>query len=98
MPALNRRSFQQPARMDLPRLPIGPNVIRAFTLCAGALLVAHGYAQSDAPCDAPFLPVHLSQCEFMLGTTVGVTYASDAANGGVPPCAFPGSPDVWYRV
>ena len=54
-------------------------------------------AQSDTPCTAPFLVVESDSCIFHTGTTVGATYQSDALNGGIPPCASPGAPDVWYR-
>lgn len=55
-------------------------------------------AQSDTPCNAPFLTVHNGACVFATGTTTGASYANDPTNGGTPPCAFPGSPDVWYAV
>ena len=56
-----------------------------------------GYAQSDTPCNAPFLIVNADSCGFVVGTTDGAIYQNDALNGGTPSCAFPGSPDVWYR-
>jgi len=37
-----------------------------------------------------------ASCSYTSGTTVGATYQSNAANGGVPGCASPGAPDVWY--
>lgn len=61
-------------------------------------LPAIALAQSDTPCGAPLLPVHAGACEFDVFSTAGFTYQSDAANGGVPNCAFPGSPDVWFTV
>lgn len=55
-------------------------------------------AQNDTPCGAPPLPVHIGACTFDTYSTAGYTYQSDAANGGVPNCGFPGSPDVWFTV
>lgn len=55
-------------------------------------------AQSDTPCGASPLTVHDGACEFEVFSTAGYAYQSDAANGGVPNCAFPGSPDVWFTV
>ena len=57
-----------------------------------------GYAQSDTPCGAPFLAVNTDSCGYVAGTTDGATYQNDVFNGGTPPCASPGSPDVWYRI
>ena len=37
-----------------------------------------------------------ASCTYTSGTTVGATYQNDAANGGTPSCAAPGTPDVWY--
>ncbi len=37
-----------------------------------------------------------ASCSYTSGTTVGASYQSNAANGGVPGCASPGAPDVWY--
>jgi len=56
------------------------------------------YAQSDTPCNAPFLAVNTDTCGFFLSTTIGATYQNDVLNGGTPPCASPGAPDVWYRI
>ncbi len=53
------------------------------------------FAQSDAPCGAPALAVG-TNCTVTNGTTVGATYANNAANGNTPSCAAPGAPDVWY--
>ena len=55
-------------------------------------------AQSDTPCNAPLLPVAEDTCSFVTVNTAGALYQSDPANGGLAPCAFPGSPDVWYAV
>lgn len=55
-------------------------------------------AQSDTPCGAPLLPVYPSSCSFQVFTTAGAAYQNDPANGGTAPCAFPGSPDVWFSV
>ena len=52
-------------------------------------------AQSDNPCGAPALAVNAT-CTATASTTAGATYQNDAANGGTPSCAAPGSPDVWY--
>lgn len=54
------------------------------------------FSQSDSPCSAPILTVNTDTCVFIASTTVGASY--DTTNGGTPPCAFPGSPDVWYAV
>lgn len=54
------------------------------------------YSQ-DTPCSATPLVVNSGLCGvYTLGTTVGASYQNDAANGGTPTCASPGSPDVWY--
>ena len=52
-------------------------------------------AQSDTPCGAPALTPAAS-CSNTTGTTAGASYQTNAANGGVPSCASPGAPDVWY--
>ena len=68
-------------------------------LLLSALSVALGLsAQTDTPCGAPSIPVHPSSCTFQEFTTAGATYQNDAANGGTPNCAFPGSPDVWFTL
>ena len=54
------------------------------------------FSQSDLPCNAPILIVDPDSCIFISGTTVGATCQNNAANGGTPNCASPGSPDVWY--
>lgn len=55
------------------------------------------YAQSNTPCSLiPSLLFPGVTCLNTNGTTNGATYASNAANGGTPPCASPGAPDVWY--
>ncbi|HRH65060.1 MAG TPA: T9SS type A sorting domain-containing protein [Bacteroidia bacterium] len=56
------------------------------------------FGQSDSPCQAPILTVNSDTCIFISGTTAGAQYQTDPANGGIPSCAFPGSPDVWYAV
>ena len=56
------------------------------------------FSQSDSPCQAPILNVNGDTCVFISSTTAGALYQNDTANGGTPPCAFPGSPDVWYAV
>ncbi|MCW3103059.1 MAG: hypothetical protein JWO09_1499, partial [Bacteroidetes bacterium] len=61
-----------------------------FSLLSDGIL-----AQTNTPCGAPLLPVNAS-CTVTNGTTVGQTYQSNAANGGIPTCASPGAPDVWY--
>ena len=60
--------------------------------------VTQVFAQSDTPCQAPVISVNSDTCIFINSTTAGATYQTDPANGGIPPCAFPGSPDVWYAV
>lgn len=68
-------------------------------LVLSALSVALGLAaQTDTPCGAPSIPVHPATCVFQEFTTVGAAYQNDAANGGTPNCAFPGSPDVWFTL
>ena len=57
-----------------------------------------GYAQNDTPCNAPFLAVNTDSCGFISGSTIGAIYQYDSLNGGIPPCASPGAPDVWYRI
>lgn len=55
------------------------------------------FSQGDTPCTALTLTVNNSICGvFTAGTTAGATYSNNAANGGTPTCAIPGSPDVWY--
>ncbi|MBI5539111.1 MAG: SprB repeat-containing protein, partial [Bacteroidia bacterium] len=54
------------------------------------------FSQSNTPCGAPVLAVNAG-CVNTLGTTVGQTYQTNAANGGTPTCASPGAPDVWYQ-
>lgn len=73
-------------------------LIRPLFPIAALLLCFQGTAQSDSPCGAPILPVHQFECTFTVASTVGATYAAGPADGGVPPCAFPGSPDAWFRV
>lgn len=53
------------------------------------------FAQGNTPCTATSISPAVS-CTYTNGTTVGATYQSNAANGGVPSCASPGAPDVWY--
>ena len=53
------------------------------------------FSQTNNPCGAPILTINAT-CVNTLGTTVAATYQSNAANGGVPSCASPGAPDVWY--
>lgn len=55
-------------------------------------------AQSDIPCNAPFLTVNTDSCVYSTGTTVGSLYQNNVQNGGTPLCASPGSADVWYRL
>ncbi len=54
--------------------------------------------QGDSPCTAIPMTVNAGGVcgAYTAGTTVGATYANDAANGGTPTCASPGAPDVWY--
>ena len=52
-------------------------------------------ALNDTPCTATTLTLN-SSCSYTNSTTVGATYSSNAANFGVPSCASPGSPDVWF--
>jgi hypothetical protein len=53
-------------------------------------------SQSNTPCSGTVtLPVNAT-CVYTAGTTVGATYQTNANNGGVPGCASPGAPDVWY--
>lgn len=63
------------------------------------LLSNFTYSQSNTPCG--FLPPPLltinQVCLPTNGTTQGASYSNNAANGGTPSCAAPGSPDVWYR-
>ncbi|MBK8500150.1 MAG: T9SS type A sorting domain-containing protein [Flavobacteriales bacterium] len=72
--------------------------IASLPLVLSLALPSISVAQSDTPCGAPALTVHTGACEFDVFSTAGFTYQSDAANGGVPNCAFPGSPDVWFTV
>lgn len=61
--------------------------------------VFNANSQSNTPCNflgAPILTVNAA-CLPTNGTTNGATYQSNQNNGGTPPCANPGSPDVWYR-
>lgn len=55
-------------------------------------------SQSNSPCG--FLPPTIlpvgATCINTNGTTVGATYSNNNQNGGTPPCASPGAPDVWY--
>ena len=53
------------------------------------------FSQGNTPCTAAALTVGAS-CSYSSGTTVSATYQTDGANGGVPLCASPGAPDVWY--
>ncbi|MCX6272979.1 MAG: T9SS type A sorting domain-containing protein [Bacteroidetes bacterium] len=62
------------------------------------LYIGLAFAQSDTPCNSPFLMVNPVTCGFSLGSTFGLNYQFDTANGGVPTCGFAGSPDGWYRV
>jgi gliding motility-associated-like protein len=55
------------------------------------------FGQGNTPCAAAALPVNAG-CVNTAGTTVGATYASNAANGGVPTCSVVGAPDVWYSI
>lgn len=64
----------------------------------GIFISVNCLGQSDTPCQAPIIAVNSDTCVFLSSTTAGAAYQSDSANGGVPPCAFPGSPDVWYAV
>ena len=60
------------------------------------LLPASLSAQGDTPCNATPLSVSPGTCAFTPGTTVGSTYQSNTANGGMPACGFAGAADVWY--
>ena len=60
------------------------------------LRMSISFGQTDSPCGATLLTVS-SSCSSTSGTTVGATYANNAANFGTPSCASPGAPDVWYR-
>ncbi|MCX6296214.1 MAG: PKD domain-containing protein, partial [Bacteroidetes bacterium] len=61
------------------------------------LLSGQIFGQGNTPCAATALATNAT-CIVTNGTTVGATYASDAANGGAPTCASPGAPDVWYSI
>jgi hypothetical protein len=63
-----------------------------FTIC---ITTPSASTSNDDPCGAVSLTVN-SSCTYTNGTTVGSTYANNAANGGTPTCASPGAPDVWY--
>ncbi|GAB5416941.1 MAG: hypothetical protein Crog4KO_18080 [Crocinitomicaceae bacterium] len=55
-------------------------------------------AQSNTPCaflGAPLLTVNTT-CIPTNGSSNGASFQNNAANGGTPPCANPGAPDVWY--
>ncbi len=71
-----------------------------IVLCFSGLLFSGTnllHAQGNTPCTAAALTVNTAGvCNVTNGTTVGATYQSNAANGGVPSCALPGAPDVWY--
>lgn len=55
------------------------------------------FSQGDSPCSAASMTVNSGICgTYTSGTTVGATYSNNAANGGTPTCATPGTPDVWY--
>lgn len=71
------------------------NITFVMFLC---FFISHNIlrSQGDTPCSAVTLTAN-STCVYTGGTTVGASYQSNAANGGVPSCASPGAPDVWYR-
>jgi endogenous inhibitor of DNA gyrase (YacG/DUF329 family) len=52
---------------------------------------------NDTPCDAYSISSSTA-CAYTGGTTVGASYSSNAANGGVPSCGSPGANDVWYTI
>ena len=57
--------------------------------------VSHSWGQGNTCATATTLTA-AATCTYTAGTTVGATYQSNAANGGVPSCASPGAPDVFY--
>src|SRR3989338_461426 len=67
--------------------------ILLFTLL---VIAGAGRSQSNTPCSAPPLLTPSTNCVNTVGTTVGATYQTNAANGGTPTCASPGAPDVLY--
>ncbi|XOV66461.1 MAG: T9SS type A sorting domain-containing protein [Fluviicola sp.] len=64
-----------------------------------AVFSSIGHSQSNTPCGgffgAPLLTVN-STCIPTNGSSNGASFQNNAANGGTPPCANPGAPDVWY--
>jgi len=73
------------------------NIIKKITSYIFLLLLINleTYSQGNTPCAASAITANAT-CITTAGTTAGATYGSDAANGGVPSCASPGAPDVWY--
>lgn len=71
-------------------------ILLIFAIALHALSVR---SQSNTPCGglgAPFILVNVV-CTSTNGNTQGASFANNAGNAGTPPCANPGSPDVWYR-
>ncbi len=73
-------------------------LLRPALPLAALLLCLQGTAQSDSPCGAPLLTVNAFACNFIVASTAGAIYSTSPGDGGVPPCAFPGSPDAWFAV
>jgi subtilisin-like proprotein convertase family protein len=70
----------------------------ALVLFAGLIFLSNtSWSQGgNTPCTATAI-TESAACSYSInGTTVGATYQTNANNGGVPSCASPGAPDVWF--
>jgi len=67
-----------------------------FILYTILLGVNHfSFSQGNTPCTATAITAN-TNCINTAGTTIPLTYQSNASNGGIPTCASPGAPDGWY--
>ncbi len=69
-----------------------------YSLLIGVFILSNvSWSQGgNTPCTATAITESASCSYSISGTTVGATYQNDAANGGTPTCASPGTPDVWF--
>lgn len=61
-----------------------------------SLTTSFGWSQGNT-CATAVTLTPAASCSYTSGTSASATYQSNAANGGVPSCASPGAPDVWYK-
>lgn len=74
-------------------------MIKLLLILSLSAFAFNATSQSNTPCGvlgAPLLLVNAT-CVPTNGTSNGASYQSNQNNGGTPPCANPGSPDVWYQ-